>query len=74
MALRVSEPLLCWQEASQSQDPVNDTSAVLSMDSNRSLDMHSIISGIRTRFEEIAQRDKVEAELLYQTKVGVTRS
>lgn len=59
-----------FEEASQSQDPVNDTSVVLSMDNNRSLDMHSIISGIRTRFEEIAQRDKVEAELLYQTKLG----
>ncbi|XP_028730171.1 keratin, type II cytoskeletal 3-like [Peromyscus leucopus] len=59
-----------FEEPSQSQDPVNDTSVVLSMDNNRSPDMHSIISGIRTQFEEIAQRDKVEAELLYQTKLG----
>ncbi|XP_059103960.1 keratin, type II cytoskeletal 3-like [Peromyscus eremicus] len=59
-----------FEEASQSQNRVNDTSVVLSMDNNRSLDMHNIISGIRTQFEEIAQRDKVEAELLYQTKLG----
>ncbi|XP_052603351.1 keratin, type II cytoskeletal 3-like [Peromyscus californicus insignis] len=59
-----------FEEASQSQDHVNDTSVVLSMNNNRSLDLHSIISGIRTQFEEIVQRDKVEAELLYQTKLG----
>ncbi|OBS77353.1 hypothetical protein A6R68_16194 [Neotoma lepida] len=59
-----------FEETSQLQDRVNDTSVVLSMDNNGSLDLHSIISGIRTQFEEIAQRDKVEAELLYQTKLG----
>ncbi|XP_049986545.1 keratin, type II cytoskeletal 3-like [Alexandromys fortis] len=55
---------------SQFQDRANDTSMILSMDNNHSLDLHSIISGIRIQFEEIAQRDKVEAELLYQTKLG----
>lgn len=71
MALKVNEPLLCWQGLSQLQDHANDTSIVLSMDNNHSLDLHSTISGISTQFEEIAQRDKVEAELLYQTKVGI---
>ncbi|XP_036063531.1 keratin, type II cytoskeletal 3-like [Onychomys torridus] len=59
-----------FEEASQSQNGVSDTSVVLSMDKNYSLDLHSIIFGIRTQFEGIAQRDKVEAELLYQTKLG----
>lgn len=72
MAPKVNEPLLCWQDLSQLQDHANDISVVLSMDNNHSLDLNSIISGIRTQFEEIAQRDKVEAELLYQTKVGIS--
>lgn len=72
MAPKVNEPLLCWQDLSQLQDHANDISGVLSMDNNHSLDLNSIISGIRTQFEEIAQRDKVEAELLYQTKVGIS--
>lgn len=71
-APKVNEPLLCWQDLSKFQDRANDTSMVLSMDNTHSLDLRSIISGIRTQFEEIAQRDKVEAELLYQTKVGIS--
>lgn len=72
MAPKVNEPLLPWQDLSQLQDHANDISVVLSMDNNHSLDLNSIFSGIRTQFEEIAQKDKVEAELLYQTKVGIS--
>ena len=64
-APKVNEPLLCWQGRA------NGTSMALSMD-NHSLDLRSVVSGIRIQFEEIAQRDKVEAELLYQTKVGIS--
>lgn len=71
MALKVSKSLPCWQEMSQLQNHVNDTSVAFPMGKNRSLDLHSIISGTRTQFEDIAQRNKVEAELLYQTKVGI---
>ena len=51
------------------QSHVSDTSVVLSMDNNRSLDLDSIIAEVKAQYEEIAQRSKAEAEALYQTKV-----
>uniref|UniRef100_A0A8C9QHS0 Keratin 4 n=1 Tax=Spermophilus dauricus TaxID=99837 RepID=A0A8C9QHS0_SPEDA len=56
-------------ELSQIQSHVSDTSVVLSMDNNRSLDLDSIIAEVRAQYEEIAQRSKAEAEALYQIKV-----
>ncbi|XP_053413886.1 keratin, type II cytoskeletal 4 [Nycticebus coucang] len=56
-------------ELSQMQTHVSDTSVVLSMDNNRSLDLDSIIAEVRAQYEEIAQKSKAEAEALYQTKV-----
>ncbi|XP_040610166.1 keratin, type II cytoskeletal 3 [Mesocricetus auratus] len=53
-------------EMSQLQNHVND----LSMGNNHSLNLQSIISGTHTQFEEIAQRNKLVAELLYKTKLG----
>lgn len=53
------------------QSHISDTSVILSMDNNRSLDLDSIIAEVRTQYEEIAQRSKTEAETLYQTKVGL---
>lgn len=47
------------------ENRANNTSLVLSMDN--SLDLQSI----HGQSEEIAQRDKVEADLLNQTKVGL---
>ena len=52
------------------QSHVSDTSVVLSMDNNRSLDLDSIIAEVKAQYEEIAQRSKAEAKALYQTKVG----
>ncbi|EHA97991.1 Keratin, type II cytoskeletal 2 oral, partial [Heterocephalus glaber] len=57
-------------ELSQMQSHVRDMSVVLSMDNNRDLDLDSIIAEVRTQYEEIAQRSKAEAEMLYQTKLG----
>ncbi|XP_037701152.1 keratin, type II cytoskeletal 4 [Choloepus didactylus] len=56
-------------ELSQMQTQVSDTSVVLSMDNNRSLDLDSIIAEVRAQYEEITQKSKAEAEALYQTKV-----
>ncbi|XP_006883933.1 PREDICTED: keratin, type II cytoskeletal 4 isoform X1 [Elephantulus edwardii] len=56
-------------ELSQMQSHVSDTSVVLSMDNNRSLDLDSIIAEVRAQYEEIAQKSKAEAEALYQIKV-----
>ena len=52
------------------QTRVSDTSVVLSMDNNRSLDLDSIIAEVKAQYEDIAQKSKAEAEALYQTKVN----
>ena len=54
------------------QTNITDTSVILSMDNNRSLDLDSIIDAVRVQYEEIAQRSKDEAEALYQTKVSIS--
>ncbi|XP_030678658.1 LOW QUALITY PROTEIN: keratin, type II cytoskeletal 3-like [Nomascus leucogenys] len=48
----------------------SDTSVVLSTDNNCCLDLDSIIAKVCAQYEEIAQRNKAEAEALYQTKLG----
>ncbi|KAM9115572.1 keratin, type II cytoskeletal 5-like [Pangshura tecta] len=55
-------------ELSQMQQQVSDTSVVLSMDNNRSLDLDSIIREVKAQYEEIANRSRAEAESWYQTK------
>ncbi|XP_060108142.1 keratin, type II cytoskeletal 8 isoform X1 [Heteronotia binoei] len=50
------------------QSQINDTSVVLSMDNNRSLDLDGIIAEVRAQYEEIAARSRAEAESTYQTK------
>ncbi|NXS51702.1 K2C4 protein, partial [Brachypteracias leptosomus] len=62
--------LRCLYEAelSQMQKTVSDTSVVLSMDNNRSLDLDSIIAEVKAQYEEIANRSRLEAESWYQCK------
>ncbi|XP_062975799.1 keratin, type II cytoskeletal 5-like [Elgaria multicarinata webbii] len=55
-------------ELSQMQQQVSDTSVVLSMDNNRSLDLNSIIAEVKAQYEDIANRSRTEAESWYQTK------
>ncbi|XP_010607566.1 keratin, type II cytoskeletal 1 [Fukomys damarensis] len=55
-------------ELSQMQTHISETSVILSMDNNRSLDLDSIIAEVKAQYEDIAQRSKAEAEALYQTK------
>ncbi|XP_049639367.1 keratin, type II cytoskeletal 5 [Suncus etruscus] len=55
-------------ELSQIQTHVSDTSVVLSMDNNRSLDLDSIIAEVKAQYEDIANRSRTEAESWYQTK------
>ena len=66
--------LLALQELSQMQTHVSDTSVVLSMDNNRSLDLDSIIAEVKAQYEDIANRSRAEAESWYQTKVSVSSS
>ncbi|NWI69668.1 K2C4 protein, partial [Todus mexicanus] len=62
--------LKCLYEAelSQMQKTVSDTSVVLSMDNNRTLDLDSIIAEVKAQYEEIANRSRVEAESWYRCK------
>uniref|UniRef100_A0A8C0T256 Keratin 75 n=1 Tax=Canis lupus familiaris TaxID=9615 RepID=A0A8C0T256_CANLF len=60
--------MLFEAELSQMQTQVSDTSVVLSMDNNRSLDLDSIIAEVKAQYEDIANRSRAEAESWYQTK------
>ena len=53
------------------QTHISDTSVVLSMDNNRSLDLDSIIAEVKAQYEDIANRSRTEAESWYQTKVSI---
>ncbi|XP_027714200.1 keratin, type II cytoskeletal 79 [Vombatus ursinus] len=46
----------------------SNTNVVLSMDNNRSLDLDSIITELKSQYEEIARGSRAEAESWYQTK------
>ena len=70
----MARPPRVLQELSQMQQSITDTSVVLSMDNNRSLDLDSIISEVRAQYEEIAQKSKAEAEALYHSKASARRA
>ncbi|KAM8975396.1 keratin, type II cytoskeletal 6A-like isoform 5-T5 [Pelodytes ibericus] len=56
------------EELNQMQTQISDTSVVLSMDNNRSLDLNGIIAEVKAQYEEIANRSRAEAESWYQSK------
>uniref|UniRef100_A0A8C6RGE1 Keratin, type II cytoskeletal 7 n=1 Tax=Nannospalax galili TaxID=1026970 RepID=A0A8C6RGE1_NANGA len=55
-------------ELAELQSQISDTSVVLSMDNNRSLDLESIIAEVKAQYEEMANHSRAEAEVWYQTK------
>ncbi|NXI54611.1 K2C75 protein, partial [Chloroceryle aenea] len=55
-------------ELSQMQTQISDTSVILSMDNNRSLDMDSILAEVKAQYEDIASRSRAEAESWYQSR------
>ncbi|KFO10628.1 Keratin, type II cytoskeletal 75 [Balearica regulorum gibbericeps] len=55
-------------ELSQVQSQISDTSVILTMDNNRSLDMDSIIAEVKAQYEDIANRSRAEAESWYQSR------
>uniref|UniRef100_A0A5F5Q155 Keratin, type II cytoskeletal 7 n=1 Tax=Equus caballus TaxID=9796 RepID=A0A5F5Q155_HORSE len=59
---------LSEMELTELQSQISDTSVVLSMDNNRSLDLDGIIAEVRAQYEDIANRSRAEAEAWYQTK------
>ncbi|XP_040510849.1 keratin, type II cytoskeletal 8 isoform X2 [Gallus gallus] len=56
------------EELREMQSQISDTSVVLSMDNNRSLDLDSIIAEVKAQYEDIANRSRLEAETWYQSK------
>lgn len=59
------------KELSQMQTHVSDTSAILSLDNNSSLDVDSITAEVKTQYEDVAQRSQVEAGSWYHTQVRI---
>ncbi|NXV51295.1 K2C75 protein, partial [Uria aalge] len=55
-------------ELSQMQTQISDTSVILTMDNNRSLDLDSIIAEVKAQYEDIANRSRAEAESWYQSR------
>uniref|UniRef100_A0A8B9Z2X3 Keratin, type II cytoskeletal 8 n=1 Tax=Buteo japonicus TaxID=224669 RepID=A0A8B9Z2X3_9AVES len=58
------------EELRELQSQISDTSVVLSMDNNRSLDLDGIIAEVKAQYEDIANRSRAEAESMYQIKVS----
>ncbi|NXJ87070.1 K2C8 protein, partial [Trogon melanurus] len=61
------------EELRELQCQVSDTSVVLSMDNNRSLDLDGIIAEVKAQYEDIANRSRAEAESMYQIKVTLAK-
>ncbi|XP_059104028.1 keratin, type II cytoskeletal 7 isoform X1 [Peromyscus eremicus] len=55
-------------ELAELQSQISDTSVVLSMDNNRSLDLDGIIAEVKAQYDEMANHSRAEAEAWYQTK------
>ncbi|XP_075581171.1 keratin, type II cytoskeletal 8-like isoform X3 [Pelecanus crispus] len=56
------------EELRELQSQISDTSVILSMDNNRSLDLDGIIAEVKAQYEDIANRSRAEAESMYQIK------
>lgn len=57
------------QELRELQSQIKDTSVIVEMDNSRSLDMDSIVAEVRAQYEDIANRNRAEAETWYKAKV-----
>ncbi|EPQ01603.1 Keratin, type II cytoskeletal 8 [Myotis brandtii] len=59
---------LYGEEIRELQSQISDTSVVLSMDNNHSLDLNGIIAEVKDQYEDIVNRSQAEAETMYQIK------
>lgn len=57
------------QELRELQSQIKDTSVIVEMDNCRNLDMDSIVAEVRAQYDDIANRNRAEAEAWYKTKV-----
>ncbi|XP_075707933.1 keratin, type II cytoskeletal cochleal-like [Rhinoderma darwinii] len=56
------------QELGEIRQQVSDTSVILSMDNNRSLNFEDLIAEVKAQYEELANRSRAEAEDAYKNK------
>ncbi|KAM9798856.1 keratin, type II cytoskeletal 8-like [Syngnathus typhle] len=59
-------------ELRELQSQIKDTSVIVEMDNSRNLDMDAIVAEVRAQYEEIANRNKADAEAWYKQKVRAT--
>ncbi|XP_034446962.1 intermediate filament protein ON3-like isoform X1 [Hippoglossus hippoglossus] len=55
-------------ELNELQGQIKDTSVIVSMDNSRNLDMDAIVADVRAQYEDIAKRNRADAESWYQQK------
>ncbi|XP_061147783.1 keratin, type II cytoskeletal 8-like [Syngnathus typhle] len=55
-------------ELRELQSQIKDTSVIVEMDNSRNLDMDAIVAEVRAQYEEIANRNKADAEAWYKQK------
>lgn len=60
---------LYLQELRELQSQIKDTSVIVEMDNSRTLDMDALVAEVRSQYQDIADRNRAEAELWYKTKV-----
>ncbi|XP_078545292.1 keratin, type II cytoskeletal cochleal-like [Lissotriton helveticus] len=56
------------EEINQLHSQISETSVILSMDNNRSLNFDSIITEVENEYKEIAKKSRAESEFFYQQK------
>lgn len=62
------------QELRELQSQIKDTSVIVEMDNCRNLDMDAIVADVRAQYDEIANRNRADAELWYKTKVRANQT
>ncbi|XP_054648194.1 intermediate filament protein ON3-like [Dunckerocampus dactyliophorus] len=55
-------------ELRELQSQIKDTSVIVEMDNSRKLDMDAIIAEVKSQYEDIANRSRVDTEAWYQQK------
>lgn len=61
--------LLHLKELRELQENMKETSVVVQMDNSRDLNMDKVVSEVKHQYEEIAARNREEAENWHRTKV-----
>ncbi|KAG8452705.1 hypothetical protein GDO86_004480, partial [Hymenochirus boettgeri] len=56
-------------ELAELQDCLSDVNVVLCMDNNRDLDLNGLIADVRTQYDELAARNRAEAEAAYTKRI-----